>query len=206
MNTIGISDSQFLRMRAAATGERERLLLDTLWETGAPVSELLSCSVQEQSVQLGRDGAARRWLSVPAELAARLRLAALEHGRPFPYSYWTGLRIVRRCAEQAGIGDGRQVTPRWLRVGAIREWLDTNSPRSVQQRLGLLSTRQIRPLARDTWPQREQQSATCATTAASALPERASDAGTLVERSGARASSELAAGGRVPRKPLNRII
>lgn len=123
-------EREYLTMRAVASNERERLLLDTLWETGARMSELLGIgrgqvrdgfvilhtAKQREGQQLVRR---LRELAVPDELSARLLMAidSDPFGRAFAYSYWTGWRIFHRCADAAGVnrpsGRGGVYRPVW---------------------------------------------------------------------------------------------
>ena len=142
------------RLIESAEGERDRLILRTLYVTGMRVGELCELTWDrvnlEDGVILVRSGKGGKDRVVlidadTAKLLADLRASAgNSNGRVFPVSPRTVQRIVRAAAKRAGIN--KKVTPHTLRHSLATHLLEAGADiRAIQELLGhaSLSTTQI---------------------------------------------------------------
>ncbi len=142
------------RLIESAEGERDRLILRTLYVTGMRVGELCELTWDrvnlEDEVILVRSGKGGKDRVVlidadTAKLLADLRASTgNSNGRVFPVSPRTVQRIVRAAAKRAGID--KKVTPHTLRHSLATHLLEAGADiRAIQELLGhaSLSTTQI---------------------------------------------------------------
>jgi integrase/recombinase XerD len=137
---------------AAARNERDRLLLEILWQTGGRISEVLALKAEDidltnRQIRLltlkqpkdhrRRPVEHRRWIPIRDQLATDLANYLLKRGtkeaRLFPISRVRAFEIVRDAARDAGLtGDGgRGIGPHTLRHSFAVNCLNHGVPINV---------------------------------------------------------------------------
>lgn len=137
---------------AAATGngkrgERDRLLIRTLFETGLRISEALQLTPRHISQYEGRPvihlkgkGRKPRMVAIPQNLVDKMMSYAYQRGldrdsKFFKINRSQAWRILQSAAERAGIN--KKVYPHLLRHSdAIERLRQTGNPRALQLHLG----------------------------------------------------------------------
>lgn len=143
---------QVRRLIAAAKTERDRLLLETLWQTGGRISEVLAITAEDidlanrqiklVTLKQPQDRRRRpvqlfRWIPIHDQLATDLAAFLLKRGtkeeRLFPISRVRAFEIVRDAARAAGLmGDpGRRIGPHTLRHSFAVTCLNQGVPINV---------------------------------------------------------------------------
>lgn len=143
---------QVRRLIAAARNERNRLLLEVLWQTGGRISEVLAVTAEDidltnRQIRLLtlkqpkdrrlRPIEHRRWIPIPDRLATDLASYLLKRGtkesRLFPISRVRAFEIVRDAARAAGLtaDTGHGIGPHTLRHSFAVNCLNQGVPINV---------------------------------------------------------------------------
>lgn len=128
-------------------GERDKLLIDVLFQTGLRISEALSVTLRsirpfegKYCLQIIGKGRKPRLVACPTRLVERLHDYAtcrgLEADDPFfPISRKRGWQIIHKAAKDAGLNSA--VYPHLLRHSdAIERLRQTGNPKALQHHLG----------------------------------------------------------------------
>jgi integrase/recombinase XerD len=146
-----LSPEEVLRLAAGAgtgrNGERDRLLIELLFQTGLRISEALSLTPAKIGKFEGKPvidvlgkGGKPRLVSCPESLALRLSVFARLHrldsqARFFAFNRIRGWQIIKRAAMKAGFE--KRVFPHLLRHSdAIERLRQTGNPKALQHHLG----------------------------------------------------------------------
>ena len=137
---------EFLRI-AAGLGKRDRLFCETVYFLGCRISEAIRLSKHDVdqansviSIQCLKKRGKVVYRRIPVPDALARELATLSDGQLWPFSRWTGWRLIKGVMTQAGIV-GIHATPRGLRhafgvrgamgkipVNCIQRWMGHASP------------------------------------------------------------------------------
>ena len=134
-------------LRSNRKGERDKLLIDVLFQTGLRISEALSLTVTnihpfegKYCLQIMGKGRKPRRVACPTRLVERLHHYAtrrsLKADDPFfPISRKRGWQIIHKAATDAGLKNA--VYPHLLRHSdAIERLRQTGNPKALQHHLG----------------------------------------------------------------------
>lgn len=147
---------QVRRLIAAPRNERDRLLLEVLWQTGGRISEVLAVTAEDidltnrqirlltlkqQEDRRRRPVEHRRWIPIRDQLATDLAAFMLKRSaketRLFPISRVRAFEVVRDAARSAGlIGEaGRGIGPHTLRHSFAVNCLNQGVPINIVKEL-----------------------------------------------------------------------
>lgn len=147
---------QVRRLIAAARNERDRALLEVLWQTGGRISEVLSLTAEDidltnrqlrlltlkqQKDRRRRPVEHRRWIPIRDQLATDLAAFMLKRStketRLFPISRVRAFEIVRDAARTAGLTSetGRGIGPHMLRHSFAVNCLNQGVPINIVKEL-----------------------------------------------------------------------